>query len=204
VQSAGRVVDPLRKQPWQPMSAATVTTVTGLAQAVGATRKSLRSWFTRPDFPGSHAGPWDVAEVEAYLASNHLGKHRLNGPTPPRASKATPPTPPTTATISDGDVPPGVGAVDPNDLHQLKCRKTAEEIKKLALDNMEREGKLSDPTDQIRLFSLAVQSIDRGLDELVMRVAPKVVGCKDEVDAKLLVEEEVARLKIQLGDFRCD
>ena len=61
-------------------------------------------------------------------------------------------------------------------------------VRRLRIQNDMLEGKLSDPSEQIRQFALAVQSIDRGLDEMALRLAPKVIGCKDEVEAKLLVE----------------
>lgn len=86
----------------------------------------------------------------------------------------------------------------------LKEAKLEEEVRRLRIQNDMLEGKLSDPSEQIRQFALAVQSIDRGLDEMALRLAPKVIGCKDEVEAKLLVEEEVRRLKIQLGDYRAE
>lgn len=86
----------------------------------------------------------------------------------------------------------------------LREAKLEEEIRRLRIQNDMLEGKLSDPSEQIRQFALAVQSIDRGLDEMALRLAPKVIGCKDEVEAKLLVEEEVRRLKIQLGDYRAE
>lgn len=91
---------------------------------------------------------------------------------------------------------------DPKEEENLRDQKTREEIRKLRMENDAKEGILSDPTEQIRHFALAVQAVDRGLDELAMRLAPKVTGLKDEVDAKLLIEDEVARLKVQLGDFR--
>lgn len=85
---------------------------------------------------------------------------------------------------------------------ELKKSKLHQEIRKLKMENDEREEILSNPADQIQAFALACTSINTGFENMIKRAAPNLVGLKDQHEIEGILREEVEILINNLREFK--
>lgn len=153
-----------------------LSSMDALGKALGVTRQTIDQWKKQfHDAPSPRQnGGHSLEQWQAFV-----NRHNLKGAEGPQ----------------DGQAP---------SFTELKMAKLKQEIRRITMENDQREGILSDPTDQIHAFGLACAAINTGFENLIKRSTPKLVGLKDQHEIEAVLREEVGILVNNLRDFNPD
>lgn len=151
-----------------------LTSLDSLGKSLGVTRQTIDEWRKRfPDAPQPRQnGGHCLEQWQAFV-----NKHELKGAE-------------------------GKEVTDGLSFTELKMAKLQQEVRRIKMENDQKEGILSDPTAQIQAFGMACASINTGFENLIKRCAPKMVGLKDPHEVEEILRDEVAILVNNLREFR--